>query len=92
MVSFEWRYVATSRLRVAEVAAHDRRAPDFDLPDAVLAEWNAFCPYDAHLMFEHGPADRHQSAPDYARGAGLRAKSACGPAHMVCTPQLPPGP
>src|SRR6266704_860576 len=37
------------------------------------------------LSAEGASFDRHQSAPDYARGAGLRAKSACGPAHMVCT-------
>src|SRR5258708_28712972 len=29
--------------------------------------------------------DRHQSAPDYARGAGLCLTSSLPPAHMVCT-------
>src|SRR5258706_11490435 len=43
--------------------------------------------------------DRHQSAPDYARGAGLCLTSSLPPAHMVCTKgrhsatrRLPPTP
>src|SRR5487761_8821 len=40
------------------------------------------------LSAEGASFDRHQSAPDYARGAGLCLTSSLPPAHMGCTRSL----